>query len=122
MGERRHGHRQRTFCGRAVREAVRCAGVIGRATSHTFRYSFATHLLEDGCHIRTVQSRLRWIGHKDVKTTMVYTHVLQRSPLGVRSPADGLQENGVCSLHDIGVASTVNVQLYCRERAVAVSR
>lgn len=70
---------------RAVKKAVQQAGIIKHGGCHTFRHSFATHLLEDGYDIRTVQELL---GHKDVRTTMVYTHVLNRGGKWVRSPLD----------------------------------
>jgi site-specific recombinase XerD len=72
---------------RALAVAVRKAGLAKRVTSHTFRHSFAAHLLASGYDIRTVQELL---GHKDVRTTMIYTHVLNRGGRGVRSPPDSL--------------------------------
>ena len=81
---RRH-HINESSLQKAVRRAAKRAGIDKRVTCHTFRHSFATHLLEDGYDIRTVQELL---GHKDVKTTMIYTHVLNRGPLAVRSPLD----------------------------------
>ena len=88
-GEQGRHHVHETLVQRAVKEGVRRTGMRKRVGCHTFRHSFATHLLGGGYDIRTVQELL---GHKDVRTTMVYTHVLNRGGRGVRSPADVLPE------------------------------
>lgn len=86
-GQQGRHHMDPSLVQKAVARAVRMAGLTKRATCHTFRHSFATHLLADGYDIRTIQELL---GHKDVRTTMIYTHVLNRGGKGVRSPIDNL--------------------------------
>lgn len=86
-GRRHRHHLHETVIQRAVKRAVELSGIPKRASSHTFRHSFATHLLAEGYDIRTIQELL---GHKSLATTMQYTHVLNRGGRGVRSPADFL--------------------------------
>ncbi len=86
--QHRH-HLHESVIQKAVHEAAHRAGFAKRVTTHSFRHSFATHLLEDGYDIRTVQELL---GHKDVETTMIYTHVLNRGGRGVHSPLDRLRK------------------------------
>ncbi len=84
-GKTRRHHINETLLQKAVKDAAQRAGITKQISCHTLRHSFATHLLESGSDIRTVQELL---GHKDVSTTMVYTHVLNRPGLSVRSPLD----------------------------------
>ena len=86
-GKARRHHHDEDGLQRAVKQAVRAAGLTKPASCHTFRHSFATHLLEAGYDIRTVQELL---GHKDVSTTMIYTHVMNKGGKGVKSPLDSI--------------------------------
>ena len=86
-GECRRHHLHESVLQRDIKEAVRKIGLTKPASCHTLRHSFATHLLEDGYDIRTIQELL---GHRDVKTTMIYTHVLNRGGKAIYSPIDRL--------------------------------
>jgi len=86
-GEEGRHHVDESILQKAFKQAVKKSGLTKRATCHTLRHSFATHLLENGYDIHTVQE---FLGHNDVRTTMIYTHVLNKGGHGVRSPVDGL--------------------------------
>lgn len=86
-GKRRRHHIDPSVINKAIKVAVRQRGITKKVSAHTFRHSFATHLLQRGTDIRTIQALL---GHKDVTTTMIYTHVLAQGAYGVTSPLDDL--------------------------------
>ncbi|MBA7590540.1 Tyrosine recombinase XerC [subsurface metagenome] len=87
-GARRRHHIHESTLQRAVKGAVRLAGITKQASCHSFRHSFATHLIENGYDIRTIQELL---GHSNVQTTMIYTHVAKKNKLGVKSPIDEMR-------------------------------
>ena len=89
-GAWRRNHYDPSFLQKAVRAVIRRVGVTKHAGCHTFRHSFATHLVADGVDIRTVQELL---GHKDVKTTQIYPHVLKLNGFAVKSPADRFRQS-----------------------------
>jgi integrase len=94
-GLKKRHHLHETVIERVVAQAARRAEISKHVTLHVFRHAFATHMLEDGYDIRTVQELL---GHASVETTMIYTHVLNRGGRGVRSPLGGLGEVTECRL------------------------
>lgn len=104
-GKRVRHHLHESVVQRAVGDAARRCAMAKRVTCHTFRHSFATHLLEAGYDIRTIQELL---GHRDVSTTMIYTHVLNRGGRGVRSPVDAMDIEGGRSASSSGDPLSVN--------------
>jgi integrase len=94
-GHRGRHHLHEDSVSREITVAVCCSGIAKRATSYTFRHSFAIHMLEDGYEIRTVQELL---GHASVETTIIYTHVLNKGGRGVARPLDSIQFRGSASL------------------------
>lgn len=126
-GEVRRHHLSESAVQKAVKEAILRAGITKRGSCHTLRHSFATHLLEAGYDIRTVQELL---GHKDVRTTQIYTHVLNRGGLAVYSPLDlspsergypRVRDSGTVSMWTDAAAGAASAGVSARNRAGAVS-